>query len=979
MKFCGIKVTHDGAVAVIEDGQLILSYESEKIGNRPRYSRFDDLGDIEDLLRPLGYSLGEMDAVAFDGWHKPHKIRRWRGMEVELRLGPYVEGIRSKGLVSAIRGQLLDLDYLTFPHYAGHVGAAYCTSPFAAAGDPALILSWDGLMYPYLYECRGDITKVQTGGALFPLVGNAYPVLAGSFPPFRDRPGGTENLGLAGKIMAYAALGTPDPVTIAKIAAILKEAHTASRAASPVGGDQAFQLEAGVECLEVLAPALHFDGVPPADMIASIDSYFGARLVDGLIRAVRAMPDVPRNLCLTGGTALNINWNRDIRDAGVFDAVWVPPFPNDSGAAIGVACCAMATLEGRSSLDWDVFSGPALREVVHPPGWSRSSCSWPRLARLLHDTGEPVVFLTGRAELGPRALGHRSILAAATDPGMHDRLNDMKGREGYRPIAPVCLEEAAPAIFDPGTADPYMLFNHRVRDDWRTRIPAVCHVDGTARLQTVNRAQCPELVDLLRAYHDVSGVPLLCNTSANFKDCGFFPDVASAMRWGRAPYIWSDGTLYERQRLEIMTEMTRPPVPRHPQDQAPRALWAFDMGLPDLALFPRAELAQLVGKTLAEPEAPLLYGGPGRVEIARGHHGLRAVLAERTDIPLSGASPLDSVMLTSGAAQAIEFVYRAVLDRGDVVAVEAPTWGAAIRMARMLGAEPVAIPMDRHGLSIEALERELARVRAEERRLRLVYTIATYHTPTGWSLSPDRRRRLTELAREHDFLIIEDRVYAELRYDGPQLPPLASFPDGDRVVTVGSVSKTLAPALRLGWLTAEPALVDTLARRREDLGSSQLMARVLESFIHTGGYDEHVARVNRIYRGKRDTASEALCTFCGDAAHFDRPDGGMFFWIQLAAGIDGAQVMEYAREEGVICRPGEAFFGDDGNYQQWFRMAFTMVPEEELVRGVRVLGDAVHRSRRQTQVLRSAIPCQEEIECFANQGSGFPRPVMRDQ
>jgi carbamoyltransferase len=546
VKFCGIKITHDGAVAVIDDGRLILSVESEKVANRPRYSRFDDLGDIADLLAGHGYRLGEMDNVAFDGWHKPNKIRRWRGVEVEVRLGPYIEGIRSNALVSPITGRTLDLDYLTFPHYASHVAAAYCTSPFAATGERALILSWDGLMYPHLYECRGDITKVQDLGALFPLVGNVYPVLAGSFPPFRDRRAGMENLGLAGKIMAYAALGEPRSEAMAAVAAALRDAHAASRAASPVGSDHAFQLEAGVERLKAVAAGLGVEGVAPVDMIASIDRYLGDLLVDTLTRVVQGLSDAPRHLCLTGGTALNINWNRGIRDTGLFDEVWVPPFPNDSGAAIGAACCAMAVAEGRSCLEWDVYSGPALREAAVLPGWKETPCSLAQLARLLHTTGEPVVFLTGRAELGPRALGHRSILAPATERAMHGLLNEMKGRESYRPIAPVCLEEAAPEIFDPGTPDPYMLFNHRVRDGWRERIPAICHVDGTARLQTVNRAQCPELVELLIAYRDLSGVPLLCNTSANFSNCGFFPDIASAMRWGKARFVWSEGAIYER-------------------------------------------------------------------------------------------------------------------------------------------------------------------------------------------------------------------------------------------------------------------------------------------------------------------------------------------------------------------------------------------------------------------------------------------------
>ncbi|MFI9842498.1 carbamoyltransferase N-terminal domain-containing protein [Nonomuraea sp. NPDC051941] len=549
MRFCGIKITHDGAVAVIDDGRLIMSCESEKIANRPRYSRIDDLSDVELLLSDFGYDLADMDVVAFDGWHRPYKKRRWGGIDVEIRLGPYVEGIRAKTLINPVRERTLDLEYLTFPHYAGHVAAAYCTSPFAAAGEPALILSWDGLMYPYVYNCRGDLAKLQTVGPLFPLVGNAYPALAGSFPPFSSRGPGLENLGLAGKIMAYAAFGTPRAEAMEKIAAALDRCHSACRQESAFGDDQAFQFEAGVERLEKLASELHLDGVPPADMIASIDRYLGDRLVEGLARMQRADPGTPRNLCLTGGTALNINWNRQIRDSGIFENIWVPPFPNDSGVALGVACCAMAVTEGRSQVEWDVYSGPRLAPSPVHSDWTSRPCSPSELARLLHETGEPVVYLTGRAELGPRALGHRSILAPATDETMHDRLNAMKEREDFRPIAPVCLEDAAQEVFEPGTADPYMLFSHHVREAWRERLPAICHVDGTARLQTVNETQCPELVELLRAYHRISGVPVLCNTSANFKNRGFFPSVASAMEWGRTRFIWSEGTIYEHPSL----------------------------------------------------------------------------------------------------------------------------------------------------------------------------------------------------------------------------------------------------------------------------------------------------------------------------------------------------------------------------------------------------------------------------------------------
>jgi carbamoyltransferase len=256
----------------------------------------------------------------------------------------------------------------------------------------------------------------------------------------------------------------------------------------------------------------------------------------------------PWNLCFGGGCALNIKWNSALRAHPDVREMWVPPFPNDSGSALGVAVLGRTRHRGSlGPVDWSARLGPALKETpVVPAGWTSTGCDAAELARILHESGEPVVVLNGRAELGPRALGGRSILAAPVDPAMKDELNRVKRREYYRPVAPVCLVEEAPAIFEPGTPDPHMLFEHVVRPEWVQRIPAVIHLDGTARLQTVAEADDPFLAEVLRRYHRLSGIPVLCNTSANFNGRGFFPDVESAIAWGEVDRIWSAGLLYTR-------------------------------------------------------------------------------------------------------------------------------------------------------------------------------------------------------------------------------------------------------------------------------------------------------------------------------------------------------------------------------------------------------------------------------------------------
>jgi carbamoyltransferase len=308
------------------------------------------------------------------------------------------------------------------------------------------------------------------------------------------------------------------------------------------------QPDFGFGILRRMTSEAEFGGISHPDILASIHAFLECKLVAGLRDKLGSSPSSTRNLCMAGGCALNIKWNSAVRDSGMFDQVWIPPFPNDSGSAIGTACCAMLTKSQHRSLAWDVFSGPALKPTESvPDGWTAEELPLDGVAHILHTTGMPVVFLTGRAELGPRALGHRSILACATDPRMKDKLNAAKGRENYRPVAPICLEHRAPEIFDPGSPDPFMLFDHYVRPRWISRVPAICHLDNTARLQTVNHRQDPTLFTLIERYEALSGIPVLCNTSANFKGCGFFPDAGSAMRWGEVPYIWADGTLYTKR------------------------------------------------------------------------------------------------------------------------------------------------------------------------------------------------------------------------------------------------------------------------------------------------------------------------------------------------------------------------------------------------------------------------------------------------
>lgn len=547
MRICGIKTTHDGSVALIEDGRLVFSYEMEKIGNNERYAKIGDLAEAFDLLEQHGFAVDDVDHYVLDGWHKTHKVRPWHGQEVEIVLAPYRRGLLGDDVFAAFPNTVADLTYDSYTHYAGHVAAGYCTSPFAERGEDAFVLCWDGWMLPFLFHVTADGTA-RTVGALHPLIGNSYHELCRPFPPFDPPIEFPHILGLAGKIMAYAAVGKPQEHVIEHLRDQMSQAAEAVLGADwRTVSDRRLQVDTGVAILEKMRKAIDVEAASADDMIASIHEFLQRELVSGLGALLDAYDStVPTNLCVVGGCGLNIKWNSALRDSGLVQEVWVPPFPNDAGSAIGTAAVAMMKRTPTRAIAWDVYSGPELLPSEPLSGWSHRECSIEELARLMHDSDEPVVFLNGRAELGPRALGNRSILAPATSARMKEVLNEVKEREWYRPVAPICLEDRAPEVFDPGTPDPYMLFDHQVREQWVDRVPAICHLDGTARLQTVNASQNPLVHDLLTAYAAISGVPLLCNTSANFKHSGFFPDVRSAMEWGRVRLIWSEGELYSR-------------------------------------------------------------------------------------------------------------------------------------------------------------------------------------------------------------------------------------------------------------------------------------------------------------------------------------------------------------------------------------------------------------------------------------------------
>lgn len=541
MNICSIKLTHDSSVSYIKDGMLLFCVEFEKIKENPRHTKINDMKCIIEVFSLKKIDIHEVDLFCIDGWLRHSSdlgneniIRKLKfgDYEYDIELAEY-DYIDKKDLWSSVNRNSLFLGelfpYVSHSHMLGHIAAAYCTSPFSKEKQNSYILVWDGGMKPTLFYFDSQKDDFDFVGELFNFSGDVYSRFARSFSPFNKY---ERSFSLAGKVMAYISLGQVQDDLLQLYDEIFWNMPENSKQ-NEFAGDVWF-----CEQVQRLCPAKYNH----KDILTSFHFYIQEKLVKRLEEVVLKDGRLKDNFCYSGGCALNIKWNSAIRDLHIFENIHIPPFPNDSGSSIGAGCIAMMKFDHIFHLNWNVYQGPDL--AVDPlNAWIKSPCSLNKLATIIAERREPVLILNGKSEIGPRALGHRSIICDARDRSMKDTINNIKRREWFRPVAPICLEEDANQYFYPGTSDKYMLFEHKT---WKRghEVPAIIHVDGTARLQTVSFDDDPIMYILLLEYRKITGISVLCNTSANQVGIGFFSSLSEAMRWGKCKYIWTDGMLY---------------------------------------------------------------------------------------------------------------------------------------------------------------------------------------------------------------------------------------------------------------------------------------------------------------------------------------------------------------------------------------------------------------------------------------------------
>ncbi|MFN2270524.1 MAG: PLP-dependent aminotransferase family protein [Anaerolineae bacterium] len=362
-------------------------------------------------------------------------------------------------------------------------------------------------------------------------------------------------------------------------------------------------------------------------------------------------------------------------------------------------------------------------------------------------------------------------------------------------------------------------------------------------------------------------------------------------------------------------------------------LISFVGGVGAAQLFPVDDFRKAIQAVLRRdgPDA-LAYGDPA------GYPPLRTTIAHILTSQGIPAHP-DNVLITSGAQQALALIAYLLLRPGDVVLVESPTYVGAIALFRSMGVRLQGVPVDEQGMRVESVEGLLRTVRP-----RLVYVMANFQNPTGVCMSGQRRRQLVALANRYNVPILEDDYVGDLRYDGRAQPALKALDPGGHVMYVSTFSKVLMPGIRVGFLVAEGPVYERIlaGKHTHDLATSTLMQRALEAYITVGRYQAHLRRVRRLYRCRRDAMLEALERYMPDGTRWELPQGGLFLWLQLPAGLSAEELHSLAGEEGVCFVPGSYFFHGK-RPQSFLRLSFVVNPVEVIEEGARRLARAIER------------------------------------
>ena len=359
-------------------------------------------------------------------------------------------------------------------------------------------------------------------------------------------------------------------------------------------------------------------------------------------------------------------------------------------------------------------------------------------------------------------------------------------------------------------------------------------------------------------------------------------------------------------------------------------------GLPDTSTFPAEDFAALMARVAVDASARALQYGP-----TEGLDEVKDCIVQVMAAEDMEVEPED-LLVTTGGQQVIDLVCKTLIDPGDVVIAEAPTYPGAVPVFVSYQADAVQIEMDAHGMRTDVLVAELERLDREGRVPKFIYTVPSFQNPAGVTLALERRRELVRIAHERELLVLEDNPYGLLRYEGDPLPTLFSLDGGEYVIYLGTFSKILSPGLRLGWTAAPRPVLEklNLAKGGADLCSPTLSQQFVATYFAERDWRAYLGTLVELYRRRRDVMLEALAQHLPPEATWTEPGGGLFIWARLPDYIDTTDLLARALRENVAFVPGRAAYLD-GRGGSEMRLNFSGVGDDDIREGVRRIGKVV--------------------------------------
>ncbi len=331
--------------------------------------------------------------------------------------------------------------------------------------------------------------------------------------------------------------------------------------------------------------------------------------------------------------------------------------------------------------------------------------------------------------------------------------------------------------------------------------------------------------------------------------------------------------------------------------------------------------------------AALQYG------TSEGYTPLRESTAERLHNKYGIGGENDDLVIMSGGQQGMELSCKCFVNEGDTIICESPSFIGSLNAFRSYRANLVGIPVEEDGMNIEALENALK----TEKNVRLIYVIPTFQNPTGRVTSLEKRKAIYALAQKYDVMILEDNPYFELRYSGENVPAIKTLDTDGRVIYVGSYSKVLSPGIRIGFVCANKEIIQKIVvvKQVSDVHTNLFFQMIADRIIRECDIDGHIERVRGIYKAKRDRMVEGIRRHFGEKVKYEVPDGGLFLWLTLPDGYDGAELCKICKTMGVAAVPGSAFQIDERAISPCVRLNFSLPTFEQIDKGTELLGKAI--------------------------------------